>query len=120
QQRFQHGDPSNRPAGSVGMTVRVSRRDSKEQRPRGLALSAIPSEWNESRDLQPGIPATNENKPPPCSQKVIRRQSEGNTEQLAVGASRPVDGMRRNQRLSPALRWGPGAAAPGREGVLKG
>ena len=29
QQRFRVGDPSNRPAGSVGMTVRVSRRDSK-------------------------------------------------------------------------------------------
>ena len=43
-----------------------------------------------------------------------------NTEQLAVGASRPVEGMRRNQRLSAALRRGPGAAAPGREGVLKG
>ena len=43
-----------------------------------------------------------------------------NTEQLAVGASRPVDGMRRNQRLFAAPPWGPGAAAPGREGVLKG
>ena len=43
-----------------------------------------------------------------------------NTEQLAVGASRPVDGMRRNQRLPAAPLWGPGAAAPGREGVLKG
>ena len=43
-----------------------------------------------------------------------------NTEQLAVGASRPVDGMRKHQRLLAALRWGPGAAAPGREGVLKG
>ncbi len=54
------------------------------------------------------------------SQKVIRCQSYLNTEQLAVGASRPVDGMRRNQRLPAAPRWGPGAAAPGREGVLKG
>ena len=43
-----------------------------------------------------------------------------NTEQLAVGGARPVDGMRINQQLLAAPPWGPGAAAPGREGVLKG
>ena len=39
-----------------------------------------------------------------CSQKAIRCQSYLMTEQLAVGASRPVDGMRKHLRLPAALR----------------
>ena len=39
RQRFRVGDPSNRPAGSVGMTVRVSRRDSR-----------VRQRWQDGRD----------------------------------------------------------------------
>ena len=62
------------------------------------------------RDLQPGIPATSEGKTLPCSQKIIRRQLDGKTEQLAVGASRPADGMRKHLRLpaAPGGVLGPG------------
>ena len=37
-----------------------------------------------------------------CSQKIIRRQSDGKTEQLAVGAAQPVDGMRKHPPPAPS------------------
>ena len=68
--------------GSVGMTVIWNRRDSggsgrmagtrKTPRPRGLALSVIPSEQSEPRDLHAGIAAALVERALPCSQKVIR------------------------------------------------
>ena len=65
-------------------------------------MSVIPSEQSEPRDLHAGIAAALVERALRCSQKVIRCQSYLNTEQLAVGASRPVDGMRRNHRLPAA------------------
>ena len=70
--------------------------------------AAIGGDW---RDLQPGIPVTNENKTPSCPQNATRCQQNPKTEQLAVGASRPVDGMRKHPRL-PAAPMGSRGRGP--------
>ena len=65
-------------------------------------MSVIPSEQSEPRDLHAGTAAALVERALRCAQNVIRCQKSLNTEQLAVGASRPVDGMRRNQRRPAA------------------
>ena len=69
--------------GSVGMTVRVGRRDGKVRAGAGWTVE-IP-EWQELYL----VPKT----PHECQQSL-------NTEQLAVGTAQPVDGMRKHPRPS--------------------
>ena len=79
--------------------------------------AAIGGDW---RDLQPRISATTENKPPALSPKRDTMPAEP---QHRAAGGRCIAAGRWYAKAPPPVPsppWGPGAAAPGREGVLKG
>ena len=83
-------------------------------------LTVIPSEWNESRDLHAGIAAALVERALRGSQNVIRCQKS--LQHRAAGGWCIAAGRwyAKAPPPAPSPPWGPGAAAPGQEGVLKG
>ena len=130
---FRVGDPSNRPSGSVGMTDRVSRRDSKvrqrwqdgrdtiKSRGRGVLpdLSSRASRASRGISMLDALPPWWKG---PLALLSKRHTMTKESLNRAAGGRCIAAGRWHAKALAiaPSPPWGPGAAAPGREGVLKG